>query len=96
MEDGSSPPHDWVTAYEDLRRAALEESDGHARRAPGLALLRRAGTAAWMQACQRVAGPVRAVAPSGDTTRGLPSPVRAEVTMLLAEMALAAAAEATR
>ena len=83
-------------AYEELRRAALEEPGGHARRAPGLAVLRRAGTAAWMQACQGVVGPVGPVPPSGDTTRALPGPVRTEVTILLAEMALAAAAEATR
>jgi hypothetical protein len=84
-----------VTAYEELRRVALEESDGHVRRAPGLALLRRAGTAAWMQACQRSAGPVAPLPPSGGPTRTLPGTVRAEVTMLLAEMALAAAVEAT-
>jgi len=85
-----------VTAYEELRRSALEEPNGHTRRAPGLAVLRRAGTAAWMQACQKVVDPVGPVPPSDDTTRGLPGTVRAEVTMLLAEMALAAAAEATR
>jgi hypothetical protein len=81
-----------VTAYEDLRRAALEEPD-RARRAPGLALLLRAGIAGWMQACRSVAGPVLSVQPSGATMRALPGAVRAEVTVLLAEMALAAAAE---
>jgi hypothetical protein len=80
-----------VAAYEDLRQAALEEPNGHVRRAPGLALLRRAGTAAWMQACQSLAGPVPSIQPSGGMTRALPGTVRAEVTMLLAEMALAAA-----
>jgi hypothetical protein len=89
----SSPQHDWVTAYEELRRAALEEPAAHARRAPGLALLLRAGTAAWMQTCQRVAGPVLSAPPSSATTRALPGIVRAEVTVLLAEMALAAATE---
>jgi hypothetical protein len=78
-------------AYEDLRRAALEEPDGHARRAPGLALLLRAGIAAWMQACRSVAGPVLSAQASGETIRALPGTVRAEVTVLLAEMALAAA-----
>lgn len=85
-----------MTAYEDLRRAALEEPAGHARRAPGLALLLRAGIAAWMQACRRVAGPVLSVHPSSETTRALPGTVRAEVTVLLAEMALTAAAEVAR
>jgi hypothetical protein len=80
-----------VTAYEDLRRAALEERDGHARRVPGLALLVRAGIAAWMQACRSVADPIlSARLPSSDTPRVLPGTVRAEVTVLLAEMALAA------
>lgn len=88
--------HDWVAAYEDLRRAALEEPDGRAWRAPGLALLLRAGIAVWMQTCRSVAGPVRAAQPSGETTRTLPGTVRAEVTMVLAEMALAAAAEVAR
>jgi hypothetical protein len=88
------PEHDWVTAYEDLRRAALEEPGGYARRAPGLALLLRAGIAAWMQACRSVAGPVlSARPPSSATTRALPVTVRAEVTVLLTEMALAAATE---
>jgi len=82
-----------VTAYEDLRRAALEESDHHARRAPGLALLRRAGIAGWMQACRSVADPLLFAQPSDETTRALPGAVRAEVTVLLAEMALAAAVE---
>jgi hypothetical protein len=90
----SSPEHDWVTAYEDLRRAALEAPDGPVRRAPGLALVLRAGIAAWMQACRSVTGPVlSARPPSSDTPPVLPGTVRAEVTVLLAEMVLAAAAE---
>ena len=82
-----------MTAYEELRRAALEEADGRARRAPGLALLLRAGIAAWMQACRSVAGPVLSAPPSSAAPRALPGAVRAEVTVLLTEMALAAAAE---
>jgi hypothetical protein len=80
-------------AYEDLRRAALEEPDGHARRAPGLALLLRAGVAVWMQTCRSVAASGLSAQPRGETARALPGAVRAEVTVLLAEMALAAAAE---
>ncbi len=91
-----SPEDGWVTAYEDLRRVALEESDGHARRVPGLALVLRGGIAAWIQACRRVASPVLSAPPSGETLRALPGAVRAEVTVLLAEMALAAAAEVAR
>jgi hypothetical protein len=78
-------------AYEELRRMALEVSTGSGRRAPGLALVVRGGLAAWMQACRSVAGPVRAVRPSGQTTRALPGAIRAEVTVLLTEMVLAAA-----
>jgi hypothetical protein len=60
-------------------------------------MLLRAGMAAWMQACRSVAGPVlSARPPSGETTRALLGTVRAEVTVLLAEMALAAAAEVAR
>jgi hypothetical protein len=57
----------------------------------------RGGIAAWMQACRSVAGPIlSARASSGETTRALAGTVRAEVTVLLAEMALAAAAEMAR
>jgi hypothetical protein len=86
------PDQDWVAAYEDLRRAALE-ADGRARRAPGVAVVLRGGVAAWMQACRSVAGTAPSVSPGGETVGGLPGTVRAEVTVLLAQMALSAATE---
>lgn len=65
--------------------------DGRARRVPGFALVLRAGVTAWMQACRTVASPVRCASPSDAPMPALPGGVRAEVTVLLAEMALAAA-----
>jgi hypothetical protein len=82
-----------VTAYEELRHAALEEADHHARRAAGLAILLRTGITAWMRACRRVPGPVASAAPASETMRAIPGTIRDEVSVLLAEMALAAAAE---
>lgn len=70
--------------------------DGLARRAPGFALVLRAGVTAWMQACRSVASPVRSASPSDAAMHALPGGVRAEVTVLLAEMALAAATEVAR
>jgi hypothetical protein len=92
MSAPGAPEQDWVAAYEDLRRAALE-ADGRARRVPGVALLLRAGVAAWIEACRGVAGPVAAVRPDGETVGSLPGAVRAEVAVLLAQMALSAATE---
>ena len=80
-----------MTAYEELRRTALEASNGSVRRAPGLALVVRGGLAAWMQTCWRVAGPRWSALPSREMTPTLPGAIRAEVTVLLTEMALAAA-----
>jgi hypothetical protein len=48
-----------------------------------------------MQACRSVASPVRCASPSDAAMPALPGGVCAEVTVLLAEMALAAA-EAAR
>ena len=79
-------------AYEALRQAALEEADGLVRRATGVAALRRAGVVAWMETCRSVASSVAAVRP-GETVAPLPGTVRAQVAVLLAEMALSAAAE---
>ena len=92
MDAPGTPEQDWVAAYEALRRAALE-ADGCARRAPGGAVVRRAGVLAWMQACRRVADVAPALSPGGDTAGCLPGTVRAEVTVLLAQMALSAATE---
>jgi len=87
-----TPDPDWVAAYEDLRRAALE-ADGGARRMPGVAVVLRAGVAAWMQACRNVAGVAPPISPGGDTAGWLPGTIRAEVAVLLAQMALSAATE---
>jgi hypothetical protein len=87
-----APEQDWVAAYEDLRRAALE-ADGRARRVPGVAVVLRAGVVAWMQACRSVTGAVPSVSPAGETVGWLPGTVRAEVAVLLAQMALSAATE---
>jgi hypothetical protein len=89
-----APDPDWVAAYEDLRRAALE-ADGWARRGPGIAVVLRAGVVAWMQACRSVAGVGATCSRGGDTTGWVPGPVRAEVSLVLAQMALSAAAETT-
>jgi hypothetical protein len=89
-----APEQDWVAAYEDLRRAALE-ADGRARRVPGVAVVLRAGVVAWMQACRSVAGVAPSISPGGDTAGWLPGPVRAEMALVLAQMALSAATEMT-
>ena len=75
--------------YEDLRRAALgvatASSSGH-----GLALLRRHGMAAWMQAWVSCT----AAPPSASREPVAPHPtLPAEVVAVWAEMALAAARE---
>jgi hypothetical protein len=88
----SAPELDWVAAYEALRRTALE-GDGRARRGPGVAVVLRAGVVAWMQAYRSVAGVAPSIAPDGDTAGWLPGPVRADVAVLLAQMALSAATE---
>ena len=85
------PEQDWAAAYEDLRRAALE-GNGPTRRMPGVAVVRRAGVVAWMQACRSVASVAPSISP-GDTAGWLPGTVRAEVAVLLAQMALSAAPE---
>jgi hypothetical protein len=85
---------DWVAAYEELRRAALE-ADGRTRRAPGIVLVLRAGVVAWMQACRGVAGVASSLSSGGDTAGWVPGPVRAEVSVLLAQMALSAVTEMT-
>jgi hypothetical protein len=92
MRSAPASDHDWVAAYEDLRRTALE-ADGRAGRVPGIAVVLRAGVAAWMQACRTVVGLTPAVPPGGKTMGGLPGPVRAEVAVVLTQMALAAATE---
>jgi hypothetical protein len=89
---GSSDP-DWVAAYETLRRTVLEEADGRAWHAPGLALLLRSGVAAWMQACRGLMAPLPVIRPASEPAASLPGGVRAEVAALLAEMALSAAVE---
>lgn len=89
-----APEQDWVAAYEDLRRAALEAT-GRARRVPGVAVVLRAGVVAWMQACRSVAGIAPSISPGGDTAGWVPGTVRAEVAVLLAQMALSAATEMT-
>jgi hypothetical protein len=91
---GRSSPGDpdWVAAYEDLRRAATDW-DGRARRMPGVAVVRRAGVMGWMETCRSLVGSVPAVRMDGEPARSLPGAVRAEVTVLLAQMALAAAGE---
>lgn len=92
----SSSEYDWAAAYEELRRAALEAPDGRVQRAPGLALLRRAGLVGWMHTCRSVTGLGLPALPSREPRPAVPGAVRTEVTMLLAEMALAAAAEIAR
>ena len=86
------PEEDWVAAYEDLRRAALE-GNGPTRRMPGVAVVRRAGVVAWMQACRSVTGVAPSISPRRDTVGELPGTIRAEVAVLLAQMALSAATE---
>jgi hypothetical protein len=84
MDAPGAPEQDWVAAYEALRRAALE-ADGRARRVPGVAVVRRGGVVAWMLACRRVASIAPAISPAGT--------IRAEVAVLVAQMALSAATE---
>ena len=91
---GQSSPGDpdWVAAYEELRRA-VTAADGRARRLPGVTVLLRAGVVGWMQTCRSVARSVPAVRLSGEPAGALPDTAHAEVAMLLAHMALAAAGE---
>jgi hypothetical protein len=86
--------HDWVAAYEKLRRSALA-AEGRAWRMPGVAVVLRAGLAAWMQACRTVVGLAPIEPPAIELVGGLPGTVRTEVTVLLAQMALFAATETT-
>jgi hypothetical protein len=88
----ASPESDWVAAYEALRRAALEEADGFRRRTAGATVLLRAGLVAWMQTCRSVASAVPVIPPS-EPVAPLPTIVRTDVAVLLAEMALSAATE---
>jgi hypothetical protein len=81
-----------VAAYEELRQA-VTEADGRARRLPGVALVLRAGVVGWMQTYRSVGGSAPAVRLDGEAARSLPGTVRAEVAVLLAQMALAAAGE---
>jgi hypothetical protein len=60
---------------------------------PGVAVVRRAGVMGWMETCRSLVGSVPAVRMDGEPARSLPGAVRAEVTVLLAQMALAAAGE---
>jgi hypothetical protein len=93
---GQSSPGDadWVAAYEDLRRAATA-ADGRDRRLPGITVVLRAGVAGWMQTCQSLVGYVPAARRDSAPARMRPDTVRAEVAMLLAQMALSAAGERT-
>jgi hypothetical protein len=83
---------DWVAAYEELRRA-VTAADGRARRLPGVTVVLRAGVVGWMQTCRSLVRAVPPVGLVGEPARALPDTARAEVAMLLAHMALAAAGE---
>lgn len=79
-----------LSGYEDLRGEALVEAGG-SRRGIGLALFIRRGMAAWIAACAPVARPAQPT-PRKPTEEGrLPQDLRAEVAMILAEMAFTAA-----
>jgi hypothetical protein len=82
---------DWAVAYEELRRAATA-ADGRARQS-GVTVVRRAGVVGWMQTCRSLVGAVPPVRLDGEAVRSLPGTVCAEVAVLLAQMALAAAGE---
>lgn len=78
------------SCYEDLRGTAVE-ADVEVRHGVGLALFIRSGMAAWMQACTSFApAPRREPAPGQVECPSLNPDVRAEVAMVLAEMALSA------
>jgi len=79
-----------LSCYEDLRGAAVG-TDVEAGHGVGLALFIKRGMASWMQTCASFAPAPRREPPSGQVERpSLHPDVRAEVAMVLAEMALSA------
>jgi hypothetical protein len=79
------------SSYEELRQIALAGDGVHAR-GTGLALLIRSGMARWMDTCIAVLARPSAPPPprQSDGQAHLPADVRAEVAMVLAQMALSA------
>lgn len=79
-----------VSGYEELRRVAVDRGDG-AGRGVGLALFIRNGMSAWIEACAPSVQPLQSLPPRHQAARAhVPSELRAEVAMVLAEMALSA------
>jgi hypothetical protein len=80
-----------VSGYEELRRVAVDRGDG-AGRGVGLALFIRNGMSAWIEACAPSVQPLQSLpSPRQQVARAhVPSELRAEVAMVLAEMALSA------
>jgi len=77
---------DLAQAYEALRAQAIGRTPTVTPR--GLALLRRAGLAAWMPACAPLTSAVMAAPSGGDRQRTPLVAVDAELVRILTEMAL--------
>jgi hypothetical protein len=77
-----------LSEYEELRRAALGESNGP-RQCVGFTLLLRKGMAAWMDACATATAASKSQPAPRLEHRLVPSDLRGEVALVIAAMALA-------
>lgn len=75
------------SSYEEIRSEALRHAGGHGS---GLALFVRRGMAAWLTACAPLVRPLEAPRRKPLAENRVPTDVRTEVAMVLAEMALTA------
>lgn len=79
-----------LSGYEELRSVALRRA-GSSGRGSGLALFLQRGMAAWITACAPLTRPLEAVRRTRTYEDRVPTDLREEVAMVLAEMALTAA-----
>ncbi|MGB8296605.1 MAG: hypothetical protein WCG85_14350 [Polyangia bacterium] len=75
------------SSYEELRRTAVDPSEGTGR-SVGLGLFMRSGMAAWMQTCASLVRPRESTPRPAEQPGTLCSGLRNAVAMVLAEMAL--------
>lgn len=79
-----------LSGYEEIRSEALRRA-GCSGRGSGLAIFVRRGMAAWLTMCAPLARPLEAPHRKPTEEDRVPSDLRSEVAMVLAEMALTAA-----
>jgi hypothetical protein len=91
LVDHNTNREEWTSRYEHLRRAALlgRPPDNHSW---GMALFVRHGTVGWMRAWPKRDGPAKLTYPpvslAGDIQTSVPSILREQITILLANMIL--------